>query len=48
VEMEKTIKELKFVIENRKKENPTENFNILAVGLSARKNLCIHPSVSKM
>eukprot|EP01016_Furgasonia_blochmanni_P002677 TRINITY_DN11043_c0_g1_i2.p1 TRINITY_DN11043_c0_g1~~TRINITY_DN11043_c0_g1_i2.p1 ORF type:complete len:831 (+),score=146.97 TRINITY_DN11043_c0_g1_i2:59-2551(+) len=45
VEMEKTLKELKFVIEARKKELPNSK-PILALGLSARRNLCINAEVN--
>lgn len=46
VEMEKVLEELKNVIEARKKDNPDEP-DILALCLSTRRNLCIHPEVSK-
>jgi DNA excision repair protein ERCC-2 len=79
VEMEKTLEELKFVLEQREKDFPTtssqqaaekmsnltfeeektSSFNemnvdhqqlnspVLALCLSSRRNLCIHPKVSK-
>jgi len=34
--MEKTLAEVKFVLENRKKENPEETFKFLACGLTSR------------
>ena len=46
VEMEKTIKEVQFVIKSRKKEYFNDLLKFLVVGLSTRKNLCIHPVVS--
>jgi DNA excision repair protein ERCC-2 len=45
--MEKTLKEVNFVMESRRNEgalNP-HGLKFLAVGLSARKNLCIHPDI---
>ncbi|EAS01088.2 DNA repair helicase (macronuclear) [Tetrahymena thermophila SB210] len=47
VEMEKTIEEVKFILDNRKQEKPEEQFKFLCTGLSARSNLCIHPNVSR-
>ena len=43
-EMEKTLKELKFLMAQREVELQ-DGKNVLAVGLSARKNLCVHPKV---
>jgi DNA excision repair protein ERCC-2 len=44
VEMEKTIEELKSVQEARKRDLPPElSSEILAMCLSSRRNLCIHP-----
>jgi DNA excision repair protein ERCC-2 len=49
VEMEKTIEELKSVQESRKRDLPPElSSDILAMCLSSRRNLCIHPTVSKL
>lgn len=54
VEMEKTIDELKFVQKQREadfKDSPQEEHlgsEILAMCLSSRRNLCIHPKVSKL
>ncbi len=45
-EMEKTLRELKVLMEYRKNEIKDDK-KLLAVGLSARKNLCIHPKVSE-
>ena len=45
-EMEKTLRELKFLMESRQKESKDEK-KLLAVGLSARKNLCVNPKVSQ-
>ena len=57
VEMEKTLAELRFVMEKRSKEFQDEevkgddqnqlNSPILAMCLSSRKNLCIHERVSQ-
>lgn len=48
--MEKTLKELQFIMEARKKIGPKllNKPKILSVGLSARRNLCIHPFVSTL
>jgi DNA excision repair protein ERCC-2 len=49
VEMEKTLEELKFVVEQREKDFDHEGglkSPILAMCLSSRKNLCIHEKVS--
>lgn len=54
VEMEKTIEELKFVQEHRSKDfgdnEDLKHFGepILAMCLSSRRNLCIHPKISKL
>lgn len=53
VEMEKTLAELKFVMDQREKDfsdGPYEEYlksPVLAMCLSSRKNLCIHPEVSQ-
>ena len=57
VEMEKTLAELRFVMEKRSKDFQDEeakgddqnqlNSPILAMCLSSRKNLCIHERVSQ-
>lgn len=47
VEMEKTIEELKFIMKQRLKDFGAEE-PILAMCLSTRRNLCIHPKVSKL
>ena len=56
VEMEKTLAELKFVMDKRAKDFDEEvklednshlNSPILAMCLSSRKNLCIHEKVSQ-
>jgi len=47
VEMEKTVDELKGVMECRKKEFGEEG-KLLALCLSSRRNLCIHEAVSKL
>ena len=41
VELEKTLEELKFVLQKRGDEE------LLALCLSSRKNMCVHPEVSK-
>ena len=41
--MEKTLREVKFVMEAREKYKSDCKF--LGVGLSARRNLCIHPEI---
>jgi DNA excision repair protein ERCC-2 len=51
VEMEKTLEELKSVMANRtldfKDDDPCLSSSVLALCLSARKNLCIHPRVGQ-
>ena len=56
VEMQKTLEELKFVIKQRSKDFegsdeakaiPAIASSILALCLSSRKNMCIHPTVSQ-
>ena len=53
VEMEKTLEELKFVQKTREQDFPASSPDaslgspILAMCLSSRRNLCIHPKVSK-
>jgi DNA excision repair protein ERCC-2 len=44
-EIDKALAELKHLINYRKKEGLDENF--FGVGLTSRKNLCLHPVVSK-
>lgn len=47
-EMEKVLVELKELLEYRKKYfGPGEDPKVLALGLSSRKNLCIHPTVAE-
>ena len=41
VEMDKALKELQLIIEKRKNEIK-DDFNVLAFGFTARKNLCIN------
>lgn len=43
--MEKTINEVKVVLNTRRQENPGDPFKYLAVGLTSRKNLCIQEKV---
>lgn len=43
--MEKTLKEVKLVLDCRKKENAKSSVNFLAAGLSARRNLCINADI---
>lgn len=51
VEMHKTLEELKFVMKAREEDFTEEESylaqSLLALCLSSRKNLCIHPEVSK-
>nr|WCZ58534.1 general transcription and DNA repair factor IIH helicase subunit [Andalucia godoyi] len=47
-EMEKTLEELKRLIEFRKTMLGDAFKDVLAIGLSARKNMCCHPTVSEM
>ena len=56
VEMQKTLEELKFVMKSRSTDfdgskeaaaDPTILSSILALCLSSRKNMCIHPTVSQ-
>ena len=56
VEMEKTLEELKFVMKQRKidfkdqpelTKDPGLVSSLLALCLSSRKNMCIHPTVSQ-
>lgn len=47
VEMDKTLGELKFVMEQRARDFPEED-PLLAMSLSSRKNLCIHERVSQL
>eukprot|EP00951_Prasinocladus_malaysianus_P042794 scaffold524516_cov37-Prasinocladus_malaysianus.AAC.1 len=44
--MEKVLAELRDLVEYRSKYFPDNTPQILATGLSSRKNMCIHPSVS--
>lgn len=46
--MEKTLKEFQFIMNARVKLGIKETHPIFAVGLSARRNLCIHPYVSTL
>ena len=46
VEMEKTLEELKFVMRVREKDFGADD-NLLAMCLSSRRNMCVHPDVSK-
>eukprot|EP01138_Halocafeteria_seosinensis_P011899 gb/GECG01012161.1/.p1 GENE.gb/GECG01012161.1/~~gb/GECG01012161.1/.p1 ORF type:complete len:845 (+),score=112.20 gb/GECG01012161.1/:1-2535(+) len=46
-EMTKTIRELKRVVEYREKVSTHPSQEILAVCLSSRRNMCIHPTVSE-
>jgi DNA excision repair protein ERCC-2 len=53
VEMEKTLEELKFVLEHREKDfsHEVEEYlrsPVLAMCLSSRKNLCINETVAKL
>jgi DNA excision repair protein ERCC-2 len=45
-EMEKCLVELRELIEYRSKYLPESGNHILALGLSSRKNLCIHKTVA--
>lgn len=45
VEMEKTLREVKFVMDARERHKAKSNVKFLGVGLSARRNLCIHPEI---
>ena len=52
VEMQKTLEELKFVMDAREKDFCDDderhlNSSILALCLSSRKNMCIHPDISQ-
>jgi DNA excision repair protein ERCC-2 len=47
-EMEKCLVELRELIEYRSKYLPESGNQILALGLSSRKNLCIHKTVAGM
>ena len=47
-EMEKVLSELRELIEYRERYVTGSSNNILAVGLSSRKNLCIHKQVQGM
>lgn len=44
-EMEKVLEELTGLMEYRKKEMGEAHQPILALGLSSRKNMCVHPDV---
>lgn len=46
-EIEKVLAELKRLMEFRKNEGGMQEDDFLGFGLTSRKNLCIHPSVSK-
>ncbi|GAX84382.1 hypothetical protein CEUSTIGMA_g11804.t1 [Chlamydomonas eustigma] len=45
-EMEKVLAELKELLEYRSKHFPGGAGSIMALGLSSRKNLCVHPQVA--
>lgn len=47
-EIEKTVGELKRLIEFYKKQTNKSDLRFLGLSLSSRKNLCIHPEASKM
>ncbi|CAG9460982.1 unnamed protein product [Pedinophyceae sp. YPF-701] len=44
-EMEKVLEELRELMAYRKKVMPEQHAEILALGLSSRKNMCVHPRV---
>lgn len=44
-EIEKALAELQILIEYRKSQGVEESF--LGIGLTSRKNLCLHPTVSQ-
>lgn len=44
VEMEKTLNEIKNLLKKRELDDPTAK-KFLAVGLTAKKNLCVHRDV---
>jgi DNA excision repair protein ERCC-2 len=46
-EMEKVLKELKEVTKYRLSESGKASCDILAIGLSSRRNLCVHQTISK-
>ncbi len=46
-EMEKVLKELKEVTKYRLSECGKTSCDILAIGLSSRRNLCVHETISK-
>ena len=46
VEIDKTLKELQFIQEQRNKE--FEEYKFLAIGLSARRSLCINDDVKNL
>ena len=51
-EINKALQELKHIVEYRQnyskdsKDLKVNNINLLAIGLTSRRNLCIHPQVS--
>ena len=47
-EMTKALKELRVIMEYRNSVYMDESVRFLAVGISARKNMCIHPQVSRL
>ncbi|KAM0753866.1 DNA repair helicase [Meredithblackwellia eburnea MCA 4105] len=46
-EIEKALAELKRLMEYREREHGLADPDFLGIGLTSRKNLCVHPSVSK-
>lgn len=46
-EMEKVLKELKEVTKYRLSESGKASCDILAIGLSSRRNLCVHETISR-
>ncbi|KAK4699698.1 DNA excision repair protein ERCC-2, partial [Phenoliferia sp. Uapishka_3] len=46
-EIEKALAELERLMEYRESQHGLKDENFLGIGLTSRKNLCIHPSVSK-
>ncbi|KAL8293136.1 hypothetical protein RQP46_000830 [Phenoliferia psychrophenolica] len=46
-EIEKALAELKRLMEYRETEHDIHDEDFLGIGLTSRKNLCVHPSVSK-
>jgi DNA excision repair protein ERCC-2 len=46
-EMEKVLLELKHLLNYQREDMEQLPYNILVLGLSSRKNLCLHPDVRK-